>query len=104
MQPPYRRVFFFSPQMFVTALPNSGLLSPYRSLAPQVRSSKASLEFFWRGVHDPAVSALYFRFLLQWSPVSEWSPLPPVQECGRTEDEVGSAGRGKRSAARRQST
>jgi hypothetical protein len=59
----------------MSSLANAAQFSPYQSFPPHVRSTNATLHFFWRGVHDPTSSALYFRFLYG-SSASEWSPLP----------------------------
>jgi hypothetical protein len=76
------------PQAALSSLPNAALMSPYQSQAPDVRSGNASLQFFWRGVHDPTISALYFRF----SSLSEWSPLPLYKTAAMLEREAGRRG------------
>ena len=81
-------------QVALESIPNSDLLSPYDRSAPQVRSGNSSLQFFWRGVQDPTVTRFYFRFLLDSSPLTEWSPLDVYKTAALLERGEGGSGRG----------
>ena len=62
-------------QITMGSLSNNFLMSPYDSSAPEVRSSHSSLHFFWRGLQDPTVAKIFFRFLSGSRTLTDWSPL-----------------------------
>ena len=53
------------------------MTSPFSAKLPNVRTSNSDLQFSWREITDPSISALYFRFL----GLTQWSPLPEYKSA-----------------------
>ncbi|KAK7483107.1 hypothetical protein BaRGS_00025675, partial [Batillaria attramentaria] len=62
-------------QAAVISLSNNALVSPYHQSDLGLRSGNSSLEFCWRGLQDPSVTKIQYRFLHESRPLSEWSPV-----------------------------
>ncbi|KAK7092487.1 uncharacterized protein [Littorina saxatilis] len=60
----------------IVPLANSPMMSPFEQTDPYIQSSNASLQFHWRGLDDPTVAAVRYRFLQKQLPLADWRPLP----------------------------
>ena len=80
----------WSTQVSVVPLSNNALMSPYDLCDPRFQSTSASLQFHWRGMDDPTVTQVHYRFIHEsqvrglftcdclsvCQSVSDTSPLP----------------------------
>ena len=51
-----------STQVSVVPLSNNALMSPYDLSDPRFQSANGSLQFHWRGMDDPTVTKVHYRF------------------------------------------
>ena len=69
-------------------------MSPFDSATPQVRSSNSSLQFFWSELQDPTIASVYFRFLSESRPLTEWSALDVYKTAAMLEKRAEGTWRG----------
>ena len=53
----------WSTQVSVVPLSNNALMSPYDLSDPRFQSTNGSLQFHWRGMDDPTVTQVHYRFI-----------------------------------------
>ena len=81
-------------QITLESLSNYPLMSPFDSATPQIRSSNSSLQFFWSELQDLTIARVYFRFLSESQPLTEWSALDVYKTAAMLEKSAEGTWRG----------